>query len=94
MSIINKELTDALRDHISSQRETIRTQLTELVAFPSVHGTEETKQACIDAAQAVTKMYAELGIELKAHHTVDGSIALSGFVPASSESAKTVLLYS
>ena len=94
MSIINKELTDALRDHISSQRETIRTQLTELVAFPSVHGTEETKQACIDAAQAVTEMYAELGIELKAHHTVDGSIALSGFVPGSSESAKTVLLYS
>lgn len=94
MSIINKELTDALRDHISSQRETIRTQLTELVAFPSVHGTEETKQACIDAAQAVTEMYAQLGIELKAHHTVDGSIALSGFVPGSSESAKTVLLYS
>lgn len=94
MSIINKELTDSLRNHITAQRDTIRTQLTELVSYPSVHGTEETKQACVDAAQAVTDMYAELGIELKHHHTVDGSIALSGFVPGSSESAKTVLLYS
>ncbi|MDO5030567.1 MAG: dipeptidase [Corynebacterium sp.] len=94
MSIINKELTDSLRDHISAQRDTIRTQLTKLVSYPSVHGTAETKQACIDAAQAVTDMYAELGIELEHHHTVDGSIALSGFVPGSSESAKTVLLYS
>lgn len=94
MSIINKELTDSLREHISAQRDTIRTQLTKLVSYPSVHGTEETKQACIDAAQAVTDMHAELGIELEHHHTVDGSIALSGFVPGSSESAKTVLLYS
>nr|WP_120491730.1 dipeptidase [Corynebacterium lactis] len=94
MSIINKELTEALRTHISGQRETMRSQLSDLVAFPSVHGTEETKQACIDAAAAVTDMFADLGIELTSHQTIDGSITLSGFVPGSSESAKTVLLYS
>lgn len=94
MSIINKDLTESLRTNIAGQRDTIRTQLTDLVAFPSVHGAEETKQACKDAAAAVAGMFAELGIELTSHDTIDGSITLSGFVPAASESAKTVLLYS
>lgn len=94
MSIISKDLIESLRTNIAGQRETIRTQLTDLVAFPSVHGTEETKKACKDAAAAVAGMFAELGIELISHDTIDGSITLSGFVPAASESAKTVLLYS
>lgn len=95
---INNELTTRLRNHITAQRDTIKQQLTELVAFPSVHGTEETAQACRDAATATVAMFADAGVELTQHNTIDGSIALSGTLPGSlpesDPNAKTVLLYS
>lgn len=93
-SPINKELTDKLRELISADREAIKDQLTQLVSYPSIHGTDETKDACVEAANAVVEMFADAGVELTKHDTVDGSIALSGYLPSSSADAKTVLLYS
>lgn len=91
---INPLLLDDLRTTITAQRDQIREQLTTLVSFPSVHGTKETKQACTDAAEAVATMFAEAGVELTKHDTVDGSITLSGTLASANPDAKTVLLYS
>lgn len=91
---INPLLLDDLRANITAQRGQIRDQLTTLVSFPSVHGTEETKQACLDAADAVVSMFADAGVSLIKNDTVDGSITLSGTLASDNPEAKTVLLYS
>ena len=91
---VDGAIVEKLRQDITDQAEIIKEQLTELVSYPSVHGTEETRQACIDAAGAVERMFTDLGITMTAHHTVDGSIALTGERQSTSQSAKTVLLYS
>ena len=39
------DLVSAIRAKVEADAETIKKELTELVAFPSVHGEEDTKQA-------------------------------------------------
>ncbi|WP_295624878.1 dipeptidase [uncultured Corynebacterium sp.] len=90
---LSPDLVTALRERVSSDSETIKKELTELVAFPSVHGEEDTKQACRDAAAHVVELFADAGVDLDSHVTVDGSIALTGHIPAP-EGRPTVLLYS
>lgn len=90
-------LAGALRDLVAADAGTIRRELTELVAFPSVHGEKDKEEACRNAADYVRDAFAAAGVELDAHVTVDGSIALTGHRPASgpnAASAPTVLLYS
>lgn len=90
---IDPALISALRDRVAADRDTIRRQLSELVAFPSVHGDEATAGACRDAAAHVAALFADAGVDLDSHVTVDGSIALTGHIPAP-EGRPTVLLYS
>ncbi len=94
---IPEALTSAVRDHVAADKETIKSQLATMISYPSVHGTEETQQACADTAQAVADMFAEVGVELQQHHTVDGSISLTGTIEGTNPEAddhRTVLLYS
>ena len=91
------QLADALRDLVAADGGAIRRELTDLVAFPSVHGEEDKEEACRAAASYVQDAFAAAGVDLDAHVTVDGSIALTGHRPASgpnAASAPTVLLYS
>ncbi|HHT32894.1 MAG TPA: M20/M25/M40 family metallo-hydrolase, partial [Corynebacterium sp.] len=90
---ISPDLVAAIREKVAADGDAIKKELTDLVAFPSVHGEADTKDACRGAAELVVKQFAEAGIELESHETVDGSIALTGHVPAP-EGRPTVLLYS
>lgn len=92
-SPIDPALVAAVRERVAADRETIKRELAELIAFPSVHGDEATVQACRDAAAHVVALFGEAGVELESHETVDGSIALTGHLPAP-EGRPTVLLYS
>lgn len=85
--------TEFLRRHVAADRDFARDALAELVAFPSVHGDPATESACREAAAAVRARFAAEGVDLDAHVTVDGSIALTGHVP-SDAGQPTVLLYS
>ncbi|WP_448852729.1 M20/M25/M40 family metallo-hydrolase [Corynebacterium sp. 335C] len=84
---------ETLRASVAADRDYVKSTLAELVAFPSVHGDPGTESACRDAAEAVRARFAEVGVDLDAHVTVDGSIALTGHLPAD-EGMPTVLLYS
>ena len=88
------QLADALRDLVAADGGAIRRELTDLVAFPSVHGEEDKEEACRAAASYVQDAFAAAGVDLDAHVTVDGSIALTGHRPAcpNAASAPTVLL--
>ncbi|MBV7295945.1 dipeptidase [Corynebacterium sp. TAE3-ERU12] len=84
------QLTETLRGHIAGDLDQVRQQLTTLIAHPSVHGADMA--ACRAAADDVIAMFAEIGLELEAHETSDGSLALTGHHPAP-EGMPTVLLY-
>ncbi|MDO4610738.1 dipeptidase [Corynebacterium sp.] len=86
-------IPQTLRASVEADRAYVKESLTELVAFPSVHGDPETEAACREAAEAVRGLFKGVGIDLDAHVTVDGSIALTGHV-AADEGMPTVLLYS
>ena len=90
-------LAAALRELVAADGDSIRRELTDLVAFPSVHGEEDKVEACRAAASHVQDAVAAAGVGLDAHVTVDGSIALRGHRAASgpdAASAPTVRLYS
>lgn len=82
-----------MRDLVAADLDRVRAELAELVAIPSVHDDPEHPGAPADAAAAVTRLFAEAGVELTAHETADGSIALVGERPGAA-GAPTVLLYS
>lgn len=90
---ISPDLVTAIREKVAADGGTIKKELADLVAFPSVHGEEDTKDACRNAAARVAELFAEAGVDLDSHVTVDGSIALTGHIPAP-EGRPTVLLYS
>ncbi|MGZ8178413.1 M20/M25/M40 family metallo-hydrolase [Williamsia sp. SKLECPSW1] len=69
-----------------------RTDLAELVAFPSVHGADGHEQACSDAAQWVVDAFTEAGVPCSTLCTVDGSHAVIGHHPGP-DGSPTVLLY-
>ena len=88
---ISPDLVTAIREKVAADGATIKKELADLVAFPSVHGEEDTKDACRNAAARVAELFAEAGVDLDSHVTVDGSIALTGHIPAP-EGRPTVLL--
>lgn len=90
---ISEGLVAAVRDRVTADGERIEKDLSELVAFPSVHGEPDSADACRAAADHVAALFADAGVELTRHDTVDGSIALTGHLPAP-EGRPTVLLYS
>lgn len=90
------ELTPAdARAAITSQADTIKTWLTDLVAYPSVHNFPGLEQACLDAADWVINAFSALplGATVDKYLTPDGSYAVIGHRPAT-PGLPTVLLYS
>lgn len=83
----------AARATIDALMPQVKTWLTELVAFASVHGDDALREANEAAAQWVTARFNELGVPAEMVATVDGSYTISGLRPAS-EGMPTVLLYS
>lgn len=85
--------TPPLVDHIRSQRDRIFTQLSEIVAFDSVHdqpGHESDNEA---AANWVRDAFTEVGLDMELIPTSDGSILARG-TRLIDASLPTVLLYS
>lgn len=85
-------LSTEIREHAFSQKEEVFRQLTELVAFDSVHGEPGHESDCRSAAAWVSQALAGAGLTVDEIVTADGSIALLGQRQVS-ESAPTVLLY-
>lgn len=83
----------AISDFVTADRDKVFTQLSELVAFNSVHNEPGLEDQIAGAAEWVRKAFGELGIEMKAITTADGSTALLG-TRAGDADSKTVLLYS
>lgn len=83
----------AISDFVTADRDKVFTQLSELVAFNSVHNEPGLEDQTAGAAEWVRKAFGELGIEMKAITTADGSTALLG-TRAGDADSKTVLLYS
>lgn len=85
--------TDTLARFIRNDREQIFTQLSQLVAFNSVHGDPSCAEDNAQAAAWVRDALAQAGLEVEAITTADGSVALLG-QRAGNADAPTVLLYS
>ncbi|AGF73472.1 dipeptidase [Corynebacterium halotolerans] len=85
--------TDAVRSHVTTQRERIFSDLSALVAFNSVHAQPGLEDQTEGAAEWVRHALTEAGLEVEAIETVDGSTALIGRREAA-EGMPTVLLYS
>ena len=83
----------ALNESIRNDRETIFRQLSELVAFNSVHNEEGLEDQTKGASQWVKSALEEAGVSVEAITTADGSTAILG-ERKGDEGAKTVLLYS
>lgn len=84
--------TTPLRPVVDDLMGRARTDLAELVAFPSVHGAPGREQACQDAATWVVDAFTEAGVPCSSICTVDGSHAVIGHHPGP-EGSPTVLLY-
>ena len=82
-----------LYNHVAGQRDRIFTDLSELVAFNSVHAEPGCEADNAAAAAWVEAALTELGLTVTAHTTVDGSIAVIGRQEPA-EGMPTVLLYS
>ena len=82
-----------IRAHVESQRERIFTDLSEIVAFNSVHDEPGLQEESAGAADWVHRALGELGLDVERYETVDGSTALIGR-RAPAEGMPTVLLYS
>lgn len=78
---------------IAAERDLIFAQLKELVAFDSVHNDPRTAAAQAAAGEWVAKALSDLGLNVTAHPTVDGSTAYLAERPAAT-GQPTVLLYS
>ena len=83
----------ALNESIRNDRETIFRQLSELVAFNSVHNEEGLEDQTKGASQWVKSALEESGVSVETITTADGSTAILG-ERKGDEGAKTVLLYS
>ena len=83
----------ALNESIRNDRETIFRQLSELVAFNSVHDEEGLEDQTKGASQWVKSALEEAGVSVETITTADGSTAILG-ERKGDEGAKTVLLYS
>ena len=83
----------ALSESIRNDRETIFRQLSELVAFNSVHNEEGLEDQTKGASQWVKSALEEAGVSVETITTADGSTAILG-ERKGDEGAKTVLLYS
>lgn len=82
-----------ISDFISKDRDRIFSQLSELVAFNSVHNEPGLEEEPKKAAQWVQAAFTEAGFDIEAIETADGSTAIVGSKPG--DAAKpTVLLYS
>lgn len=82
-----------IRDHIAAQRDQIFRELSEILAFDSVHAEPGHEADNAGAARWVHRALRELGLSVRAIDTVDGSTTLLGASPEIS-GAPTVLLYS
>lgn len=80
-------------DSVRSDRDTIFRQLSELVAFNSVHNEPGLEDQAQGASQWVKAALEEAGATVETITTTDGSTAILG-ERKSEEGAKTVLLYS
>ncbi|MFC6146817.1 dipeptidase [Corynebacterium nasicanis] len=78
-----------LRTHIEGQRERLFRDLSEIVAFDSVHGAPDAPGAAAWTRQALI----DAGLTVTTHDTVDGSTAVIGRREAA-PGMPTVLLYS
>lgn len=83
----------SLADRVDAQLDRARSDLAELVAFPSVHDDVTRVEACGRSADWVAARFAELGVDCETILTSDGSYAVVGFRPGP-DGAKTVALYS
>lgn len=84
---------DAIREHTANQREQLFDELSQLVAFDSVHAEPGHEDANAGAADWVTRALENLGLDVRQIPTTDGSTAVLG-QRKGSEGAPTVLLYS
>ncbi|AJE34120.1 hypothetical protein B842_11365 [Corynebacterium humireducens NBRC 106098 = DSM 45392] len=84
---------DALRTHIEGQRERIFRDLSEIVAFDSVHAEPGHEEDAAGAAEWTRQALADAGLDVATHPTVDGSTAVIGRREAA-PGMPTVLLYS
>ncbi|MBA2956252.1 M20/M25/M40 family metallo-hydrolase [Nocardioides sp. MAH-18] len=86
---------EQLRERVAALMPRVRTELTELVAIPSVADPRQfPPEECARAAQWVVDAFAEVGFgDLAQHETADGSMAVVGSRPGPDPDAPTVLLY-
>ncbi|RAV34179.1 dipeptidase [Corynebacterium heidelbergense] len=82
-----------VRALIAEQMPTVRQDLGELVAFPSVHSTPGLEEANASAAAWVVEAFRAAGVNVEPVTTSDGSITVIGHRPAA-EGYPTILLYS
>ncbi|WPF65876.1 MULTISPECIES: dipeptidase [unclassified Corynebacterium] len=84
--------TQAVRTAVLGDRDTIFTQLSEIVSYHSVHGDPALADQAAGAARWVHEALTQAGLEVEAITTADGSTALIGTRKAG-EGQPTVLLY-
>ncbi|MDO5511672.1 dipeptidase [Corynebacterium sp.] len=82
-----------LRTHIEGQRERIFRDLSEIVAFDSVHNEPGHEADAAGAAEWTRQALIDAGLNVTTHDTVDGSTAVIGRKEAA-PGMPTVLLYS
>ena len=83
----------AIADFVHADRNRIFTELSEIVAFNSVHSTPELAEENAGAAAWVYNTVSAAGFEVEALETEDGSTSILG-TRAGDPDAPTVLLYS
>ncbi|MEJ5998855.1 dipeptidase [Corynebacterium sp. H130] len=85
--------TDAIREHISGQRDQIFSDLSEITSFNSVHSTPELADQLSGAADWVEKALSSAGLDVTHHDGIDGArIFIATKDPEPGQ--PTVLLYS
>lgn len=89
----NLALVADVRDHIAAQRDQIFRELSEILAFDSVHAEPGHEEENAGAARWVHRALSTVGLSVQAIDTVDGSTTLLG-TSAEIPDAPTVLLYS
>lgn len=84
---------DTIREHTANQREQLFDELSQLVAFDSVHAEPGHEADNAGAADWVTRALENLGLDVRQIPTSDGSTTVLGQRTGNKE-APTVLLYS
>lgn len=88
----NDTQTQAVRESVAGDRETVFRELSELVSFNSVHGDPELTDQTAAAADWVAEAFTAAGLDVDKLETTDGSLAVVGRRAAKGD-APTVLLY-